>query len=71
MTNPCTFDALQAIFHQRIEHLPDPRKGQNPQYSIQDAAFGACGIFFPQSSSFLDSQRTLQHNQGQNNAHTL
>src|SRR5712691_9125559 len=47
------------------------KKDQTTQYRIQDAALGAFGIFFTQSPSFLDSQRTLQHHKGQNNAHTL
>ena len=72
MTNPLSFDALQSILHQRIDQLPDHRKeGPNTQYRIQDAALGAFGIFFTQSPSFLDYQRTLQHNKGHNNAHTL
>src|SRR5438309_10899972 len=72
MTPPLSFDTLQSILHQRLEQLPDHRKaGPNTQYRIQDAALGAFGIFFTQSPSFLDYQRTLQQNKGQNNAHTL
>ena len=71
MTSPLTFDALQAILHSHLAQLSDYRKGHNTQYRIQDAAFGAFGIFFTQSPSFLDYQRRLQQNKGQNNAHTL
>lgn len=71
MTNPCTFDDLLGILHQRSAQLPDHRTGQNTQYSISDAALGAFGIFFTQSPSFLDYQRTLQHAKGGNNAQTL
>ena len=72
MTSPLSFDDLQSILHQRIDQLPDHRKeGPNTQYRIRDAAIGAFGIFFTQSPSFLDYQRTLQQNKGQNNAHTL
>ncbi len=53
MTKPLTFDDLQTILHQRITQGPDHRKGQNTKYRIQDAALGALGIFFTQSSSFL------------------
>jgi hypothetical protein len=61
MTNPLSFDALQGIMHRHIASLPDDRKkGPNTQYRIQDAALGAFGIFFTQSPSFLDYQRTLQ-----------
>jgi hypothetical protein len=61
MTKPLSFDALQGIMHRHIAPLPDYRKkGPNTQYRIQDAALGAFGIFFTQSPSFLDYQRTLQ-----------
>jgi hypothetical protein len=72
MTSPLSFEDLQSILHQRIDQLPDHRKeGPNTQYRIHDAALGACGIFFTQSPSFLDYQRTLQQNTGHNNAQTL
>ena len=72
MTNPLCFDDLQDIIHRHIDPLPDSRKkGPNTQYRIQDAALGAFGIFFTQSPSFLDYQRTLQQTKGQNNVHTL
>ena len=72
MTNPLSFDALQSILYQRIDQLPDHRQeGPNTQYRIQDAVLGAFGIFFTQSPSFLDYQRTLQQTKGQNNVHTL
>jgi len=39
MTNPLSFDELQAIFHQCIAHLPDHRKySPNTRYTMQDAA---------------------------------
>jgi hypothetical protein len=72
MTNPLIFDDLREILHRHIDPLPDYRKkGPNTRYRIQDGALGAFGIFFTQSPSFLDYQRTLQQNRGQNNAHTL
>jgi hypothetical protein len=72
MRPPLTFDNLQAILHRRLDQLPDHRKpGPNTQYRVQDAVLGAFGIFFTQSPSFLDYQRTLEHQKGQNNAHTL
>jgi hypothetical protein len=71
MTHPLGFDALKGILHRRIAQLPDHRKqGPNTRYAIQDAAWGAFGIFFTQSASFLEYQRQLQHPQGHNNAHT-
>ena len=52
--------------------MPDHRKpGSNTRYSIPDVALGAFGIFFTQSSSFLEYQRHLQRAKGQNNAATL
>ena len=61
MTNPLSFDDLQAILHQGIAHLPDHRQpSPNTRYTMQDAALGAFGIFFTQSPSFLEYQRLLQ-----------
>ena len=72
MTNPLGFEALKGIMHRRMAQLPDHRKqGPNTRYTIQDAAWGAFGIFFTQSASFLEYQRRLQHTQGHNNVHTL
>lgn len=72
MTHLLRFDDLQAIFHQRIAHLPDHRKpSPNTRYTIQDAVLGAFGIFFTQSPSFLEYQRRLQHTTGHHNAQTL
>ena len=71
MSTPCRFEALQAILQQRVEQLPDRRKGRNPQSRMSDAALGAFGIFFTQSPSFLEYQRRLQANKGRNNARTL
>jgi hypothetical protein len=71
MTTPLRFEDLQAILQQRVEQLPDRRKGHNTQYRMSDAALGAFGIFFTQSPSFLEYQRRLQANKGRNNARTL
>jgi hypothetical protein len=71
MTTPLRFEDLRAILQQRVEQLPDGRKGRNTQYGMPDAALGAFGIFFTQSPSFLESQRRLQENKARNNVHTL
>jgi hypothetical protein len=72
MTNPLSFDDLQAILHQGIAHLPDHRHpSPNTRYTLQDAVLGAFGIFFTQSPSFLEYQRQLQASKGRNNAQTL
>jgi hypothetical protein len=72
MTQPLSFDHLQAILRQHTTDLPDFRKpGPNTRYTIQGAALGAFGIFFTQSPSFLEYQRRLKHSQGHDNAQTL
>lgn len=60
-------DKLYSIF----ESLPDNRFGNNIRYTMADAAMGAFAVFFTQSPSFLDAQRTLQTIEGCNNTHTL
>ena len=72
MTQPLSFDHLQAILRQHTAGLPDFRKpSPNTRYTIQGAALGAFGIFFMQSPSFLEYQRQLNHRQGHDNAQTL
>jgi hypothetical protein len=66
-----TFSRLVEHFRSISDRLPDTRTGENTQYSMADAAIGAFSVFFTQSPSFLDAQRTLQLTKGCNNAHTL
>jgi hypothetical protein len=54
-----------------VERFPDERTGDNTVYSMADAALGAFSVFFTQSPSFLDFQRTLQLAKGCNNALSL
>jgi len=54
-----------------FQAFTDPRKGKNKKYSIVDAALSAFSIFFVQSPSFLEYQRSLQQSHGTNNAQTL
>ena len=54
-----------------VERFPDERMGAETVYSMADAALGAFSVFFTQSPSFLDFQRTLQVTKGCNNALTL
>jgi len=53
--------------------LPDSRtgKGNNQKYSISDAAMSAYSIFFMQSPSFLDHQKSMQKEKDKNNAESL
>ena len=71
MTSPLRFDDLRAALQRQVDQLPDCRTGQNTQYRMQDAAFGAFGIFFTQSPSFLEYQRRLQESKGRHNAQTV
>ena len=60
-------DRLRACLAQ----LPDPRRGRNRQYTMQDIGLAALSVFFMQSPSFLAHQRTLAEQRGRSNAHTL
>jgi hypothetical protein len=72
MTDPLSFDHLQAILRQNAAGLPDFRKpSPNTRYEIPNVALGAFGIFFTQSPSFLEYQRRLHQSQGRDNAQTL
>jgi hypothetical protein len=49
-----SFDQLIGKFHQRLDQLPDHRKGgNNTTYEMKDAALGAFAVFFTQSPSFF------------------
>ena len=67
---PSPFSNLVEHFRSISERLPDTRTGDT-LYSMADAAIGAFSVFFTQSPSFLDAQRTLQLAKGCNNALTL
>jgi hypothetical protein len=54
-----------------VERFADERTGAETVYSMADAALGAFWVFFLQSPSFLDFQRTLQLAKGCHNALTL
>ena len=78
MSFPFRSGLQPAVFNRLVEHLrsiterfPDSRTGDNTRYSLADAAMGAFSVFFTQSLSFLDAQRTLQVKKGCNNTHTL
>ena len=67
---PDTFSRLVEFFRSVVERFPDKRTG-DITYAMADAALGAFSVFFTQSPSFLDFQRTLQVAKGCNNALTL
>lgn len=56
---------------QCLAGLPNPRKGKNTSYSMEDFATSALSVFFTQSPSFLAYQKTMQQNKGRSNAQTL
>ena len=66
---PDTFARLVEYLRSVVERFPDKRTGDTT-YSMADAALGAFSVFFTQSPSFLDFQRTLQVAKGCNNALT-
>jgi len=67
---PDTFNRLVEYLRSVVERFPDKRTGDTT-YSMADAALGAFSVFFTQSPSFLDFQRTLQVAKGCNNALSL
>ncbi len=67
---PDTFNRLVEYLRSVVERFPDERTGDT-LYSMADAALGAFSVFFTQSPSFLDFQRTLQVAKGCNNASSL
>ena len=44
--------------------MPDPRRGHNTQYTMQDIGLAALSVFVMQSPSFLAHQRTLTKGRG-------
>ena len=68
MAVPLMFSQVMGILNRTLSRLPDQRRGQNSQYTLQDAALSAYAVFFTQSPSFLAYQRAMQARQGRNNA---
>lgn len=68
---PSTFNRLVEIFRSTVEQFPDERTGDNVKYSMADAALSAFSVFFTQSPSFLDFQRTQEMTKGCSNARNL
>ena len=72
MSQMLTFDKLVRMFHQRLDQLPDHRKGgNNTTYEIKDAALGALTVYFTQSPSFLAHQKKMEDTKGRSNATTF
>ena len=69
--NALTFSDVVNQLRTTFETFSDPRTGKNTSYTMTDAGLSAFSVFFMQSPSFLDFQRTMQETQGKNNAHSL
>nr|QNO46175.1 hypothetical protein LJAJCFKK_00027 [Methanosarcinales archaeon ANME-2c ERB4] len=54
-----------------IRIFPDKRTGKNLTYTIEDIVLSAFSVFFIQSPSFPDYQRTMKKTNGTSNAKTL
>lgn len=70
-SNALTFDDVVKQLRTTFETFADPRTGKNANYTMTDAGLSAFSVFFMQSPSFLDFQRTMQETQGKNNVQTL
>lgn len=66
-----TLDGITRQLRHTFATFIDPRKGQNTSYTMVDAALSAFSVFFTQSPSFLEYQRSLEQTRGNNNARTL
>jgi hypothetical protein len=66
-SNVLTFSAVAKQLRMTFETFTDRRRGKNTRYTLVDAALSAFSVFFMQSPSFLEHQRTLQDTQGKNN----
>jgi len=66
-----TLDDVTKRMRRTFEGFTDPRKGKNTTYTMVDAALSAFAVFFLQSPSFLEYQRSLEQTRGENNARTL
>jgi hypothetical protein len=69
--NALTFSDVVKQLRTTFETFADRRTGKNSNYTMTDAGLSAFSVFFMQSPSFLDFQRTMQETQGKNNAQTL
>ena len=66
-----TLDDITRQMRRVFENFTDLRKGKNRMYTMTDAALSAFSVFFMQSPSFLEYQRSLEQKHANNNARTL
>ena len=65
-----TLDDITKQIRRTFAPFTDPRQGKNTSYTMADAGLRAFSVFFMQSPSFLESQRSLDQRLGKNNAQT-
>jgi hypothetical protein len=66
-----TFSNVRQQIRTTFSEFFDRRRGKNTRYTLEDAALSAFSVFFMQSPSFLEHQRSMQDTQGRDNAQTL
>ena len=66
-----TLDDITQQIRRTFEQFTDPRRGKNTRYTLVDAGLSAFSVFFMQSPSFLEYQRSLEQAHGRSNAQTL
>lgn len=66
-----TFHQIVSQLRETFRRFPDPRTGNNTQYSLEDAGLSAFSVFFMQCPSFLEYQRTMAQTQNRSNAQSL
>lgn len=71
MNNARCFDQIIERLRCVAAQLPDPRTGDNTQYSMADFALAAFSVFFTQCPSFLSYQTGMEQARGRNNARSL
>ncbi len=55
---------LLSMLTDELDELPDERKqGNNTKYTVEEAMKSAFSVFFMQSRSFLDHQRSREKSQ--------
>jgi hypothetical protein len=68
---PLGLDDLIARVRAVAGALPDPRTGDNTQFSMADIALAAFAVFFTQCPSFLSFQQNMEQARSRNNARSL
>ncbi len=66
-----TLDDMTKQIRRTFEQFTDPRRGQSTRHTLVDAGLSAFSVFFMQSPSFLEYQRSLDQWLGKDNAQTL